>query len=70
MNLAHQIGIAEIQFVVAAINVDALCIEHRPHRAIEDVDGVAVKKVSEMVRIGLLSRLVFGILVFEVTSVL
>ena len=47
VNLAHQIGIAEIQLVVAAIDVDALGIEHRAHRAVEDVDAVGFEEVSE-----------------------
>jgi hypothetical protein len=47
MDLSHQIGIAQVQFVVAAIDVNALGVEHRTHRAIEDVNPVGVKQVSE-----------------------
>ena len=47
MDLAHQVGITEIQFVVAAIDVDALGVEHRAHRAVEDVNAVGIEKFSE-----------------------
>jgi len=38
--IADEVGIAEVQFIVAAIDVDALGIEHRPHRAVADQDAV------------------------------
>ena len=47
MNFLDQIRICQVQFVVAAINVDALGIEHRPHRAIEDVNAIGFEYVSE-----------------------
>ena len=47
VNLAHEVGVAQIQFVVAAIDVDALGIEHRAHRAVEDVDAVGFEEFSE-----------------------
>ena len=39
VNFAHQVRITEIQFVVTAIDVDALGVEHRAHRAVEDVNA-------------------------------
>ena len=47
VNFAHEVGRDEIQFVVGAIDVDALGVEHRAHRAIEDVNGVGLNDVSE-----------------------
>ena len=47
VNLANQIGSAEIQFVITAIDVDALGIEHRAHRAVDDEDTVSGEKFSK-----------------------
>src|SRR5262249_24992484 len=44
MNLAHQIGVTEIQLIVAAVDVDAFGVEHRPHRAIDDEYAVGSEK--------------------------
>jgi len=41
--LADQIGRAEVQLVVTAINVDALGVEHRTHRAVDYEDTVSGK---------------------------
>ena len=41
-------GLLQIQFVVAAIDVDALGVEHRAHRAVEDVDAVGLEEFSEV----------------------
>ena len=43
MNLADQVGRAEVQLVVTAINVDALGVEHGTHRAVDDEDAVSGK---------------------------
>ena len=47
VNVAHQIGRDQIQFIVGAIDIDALGIEHRAHRAVEDVNAVGLENVSE-----------------------
>ena len=47
VDLAHQIGIAEIQLVVTTIDVDALCVEHRAHRAVHDMDAISFKEFAE-----------------------
>ncbi len=47
VDLAHKVRIAKIQFVVAAIDIDTLGIEHRTHRTINDVDTVGFEDVSE-----------------------
>jgi len=47
MDLAYQIWVAEIQLVVAAVDVDTLGIEHRTHRAVDDVDTIRFQEVSE-----------------------
>src|SRR5207253_122076 len=47
VNLAHEIRISDIQFIVTAINVNALRVQHSAHRAIKDVNAVTIKKGSE-----------------------
>src|ERR1043166_2939238 len=47
VDLAHQIGIAEIQFVVTAIDIDALRVEHRAHRVINDENAIGFEKFAE-----------------------
>ncbi len=47
VDLADQVGIAEIQLVVAAVDVDALGVEHRSHRAINNEDTVSGEKFSK-----------------------
>jgi hypothetical protein len=47
VNLTDQIGRAEIQLVITAINVDALGVEHRAHRAVDDEDTVSREKFSK-----------------------
>src|SRR5688500_7413115 len=47
VNLLDEIGITEIQLVVAAIDVDALGVEHGTHRAVHDVDAIGVENISE-----------------------
>jgi hypothetical protein len=42
MDIAHEVGGDQIQFVVRTVDVDALRIEHRTHRAIKDVNAVAL----------------------------
>ena len=44
VNFANEIGIAEIQFIVTTIDVDAFGIKHRAHRAVEDVDAISFEK--------------------------
>ena len=52
VNLADEIGRDKIQFVVGAIDVDALGIEHRSHRAVEDVNAVGFEQVSKVSMFG------------------
>ena len=47
VDLAHEIGITQVQLVVAAIDIDALGVEHRAHRAVEDVNAVGFEKFSK-----------------------
>ena len=47
MNFRDEVGTTEIQLVVAAIDIDALGVEHCPHRPVDDVDAIGVENVSE-----------------------
>ena len=47
VNLAHEIGVTEVQLVVAAIDVDAFGIQHRAHRTVEDQDAIAGENFFE-----------------------
>ena len=41
VNLAHQIRTAEVQLVVATIDVNTLGLEHRAHGAVDNEDAIA-----------------------------
>jgi hypothetical protein len=43
VDFPHQIWIAEVQLIVAAIYIHALGIEHGTHRTIDYMDGVGIK---------------------------
>ena len=45
VNLPNQVRITEIQFVVTAIDVDTLGVEHRSHRAVDDVNAIGFEEV-------------------------
>jgi len=47
VDLADQVGVAEIQLVVATVNVDAFGVEHRTHRAVNDVDAIGLEKFAK-----------------------
>src|SRR6185369_14271345 len=44
MNLAHQIRVAQVQFVVAVIDVHAFRVEHGTHSAVDDEDAISGEK--------------------------
>ena len=48
VHLEHDLRIAEIQLVVALVDEDALGVEHRPHRAIEEVDVLVCDCLNEV----------------------
>jgi len=43
----HQLGLLQDELVVADVEEEALGIEHRPHRAVEDVDAAVGKQLFE-----------------------
>jgi hypothetical protein len=43
----NKIGIAQTKLVVTAVDVHAFSVEHRAHRAIEDVNAIGIENVSE-----------------------
>ena len=47
VNIAHEVGRAKVQFVVALVDEHALVVEHRAHRAVEDDDLVRVEKPGD-----------------------
>src|SRR5439155_20378151 len=47
VDLAHEISRDQIQLVIGAIDVDAFCIEHRPHGAVENVCAIGIEKLLE-----------------------
>jgi hypothetical protein len=48
VHFQHDLWIAEIQLVVALVDEDALGVEHRPHRAIEEVDVFVGNSLDEV----------------------
>jgi hypothetical protein len=44
----HDLRIADVQLVVALVDEDALRIEHRPHRAVEEVDMFVCDRLNEV----------------------
>src|SRR5207248_2347898 len=47
VNVAHQIRGAQVQFVIALVDEDALVVEHRPHRTVEDDDLLRVEQARD-----------------------
>src|SRR5262245_48476741 len=45
----HYLGAGNVQLVVTAIDVNALGIDHRAHRAVEDADTVFLNEFAELV---------------------
>ena len=52
MNVGDQLGRRQIQLVVATVDVNALAINHRAHRAVEDADTVLLNEVTKVVHNG------------------
>jgi hypothetical protein len=48
MNLADQVGVTQIELVIATIDIDTLGIKHRAHSAVEHVNGIGVEEVFEV----------------------
>ena len=46
VHVAHEIGRAEVQLVVALVDEHALAVQHRPHRAVEDDDALRVEQLA------------------------
>jgi hypothetical protein len=47
VNLLHQVGRLQVQLVVAHVDEDALRVQHRPHRAVEQVDAPVVDQAPQ-----------------------
>src|ERR1044072_3484113 len=47
VDLLHQAGLLEVQFVVADVQEEALAVQHRPHRPVEDVDAAILQQGSQ-----------------------
>ena len=47
MNIAYEIRGAQVQLVVALVDEDALVVEHRPHRAVEDDDLLRIEEARD-----------------------
>jgi hypothetical protein len=45
----HDLGAGKVQFVITAIDVNALGIDHRAHGAVEDADTVFLNEFAELV---------------------
>src|SRR5215813_10325989 len=45
----HDLGAGKVQLVITAIDVNALGIDHRAHRAVEDADTVFLNEFAELV---------------------
>jgi len=48
VNFSNEIGVGEIELVVTAVDVDTLGVQHGPHRAVNDVNAITIKQVSEV----------------------
>jgi hypothetical protein len=44
MHVTHEIGRANVQLVIALVDEDSLRIQHRPHRAVEQDDGLGIEE--------------------------
>jgi hypothetical protein len=53
VNLAYQIRIAQVQLVVAAIDVDTFRVKHGAHRAVEDEDAIGGEKFLKRLHNGI-----------------
>jgi hypothetical protein len=52
VDLAHEVGITQVQLVVATIDVDAFGIEHCAHCAVYDVDTIGLEEFAERLHTG------------------
>src|SRR5215469_706023 len=52
MKPEDELGVCEVEFVVAAIDIYAPRVQHRPHSAVEDVDSVLSDDVSKVSHLG------------------
>src|SRR4051812_46973667 len=48
MHLPHEIGRREIQFVIRAVDINALVIQASAHRTVEDVNVVRIEQLPEV----------------------
>jgi hypothetical protein len=48
VHFEHDLRIADVQLVVALVDEDALRIEHRPHRSVEEVDMLVCDCLDEV----------------------
>ena len=46
MNVPHQMGTAQVQFVVALVDEDAFGIEHRSERSVEQDEGGGIDEAG------------------------
>jgi hypothetical protein len=47
VNRAHEVGCPRVQFIVALVDEDALAVEHRPHRPVEEDDAVGIEQLPD-----------------------
>ena len=47
VDLLHQVGLLEVQLVVADVDEHAAAVQHGAHRPVEDVDAAVVEQIAE-----------------------
>src|SRR5262245_22979765 len=45
----HDLGAGKIQLVITAVDVNALGIDHRPHRSVEDSDTIFPDELAKLI---------------------